>query len=682
MTSAQAKLSERNVESHLTSLAILEANSAEGASYVDNFRPFVLDAIGCLDGSFGCSDVRETVIERFGIEQLPLGAVETILKRLVQMGFIERDPAAPKFSRRYRAIPDRVAGTSLTPQRQKIQREIDALIHRFTEYAKSRHKVEFSPAEAEALILAYTNEWSLNLLRSSLRGEPLPDPPLNSTDEFYVASFVYDLWEREPEGVRYLESLVKGSMLKSALYLPDTGRILEKFSATTVFFDTPLVLAALGVKGSQQEEAARELLRQAHDLGAKLAVFEDTVNEVGGVLRYNADALRQTGRRRSDQTARPTTDIMESGLTYADLDLLAASIEKKLRELQIHIEERPDWDLVDNELEHDLRDALSKAIPYRSERPLDHDVSCLISVHRLRGRRAPSRLERSKAIFISSNAAVVQAGRRLVGSNKVAAPAAMLDHEFATLLWLKQPTKAPDLPLKQLIADCHAALNPSDALWTQYLDMVDHLVEQGRITPDDYYLARFELESRRSLMTATHGKPERVSEKVVQDVLREVKARIEAPLREEHTAIVIELEAERSKAQASAEAHQAEIDALKREAEQRERESEQRGMMAGRKVARQEYAAVLGRAGGFTAGILATFLLLPFVIVTLITTIPTVAGVTLPPWAGYVGGLLVVCGLVADLFWGKTLRELIKSLVDKPVSRWIETRALRALDKE
>jgi hypothetical protein len=60
----------------------------------------------------------------------------------------------------------------------------------------------------------------------------------------------------------------------------------------------------------------------------------------------------------------------------------------------------------------------------------------------------------------------VRAARRFfaAGYDGFTWPLAVLDHDLATLAWLKRPLQAPDLPRKQIIADCYAALRPEGRL--------------------------------------------------------------------------------------------------------------------------------------------------------------------------------------------------------------------------
>jgi hypothetical protein len=85
------------------------------------------------------------------------------------------------------------------------------------------------------------------------------------------------------------------------------------------------------------------------------------------------------------------------------------------------------------------------------------------------------------------------------------APACVSADVLTNRLWLKRPTKSPDLPRRRLIADAYAATLPDEKLWTRFVEEVEKLRTAGRIKPDEYYILRSSLESREALMAHTLG---------------------------------------------------------------------------------------------------------------------------------------------------------------------------------
>jgi hypothetical protein len=106
----------------------------------------------------------------------------------------------------------------------------------------------------------------------------------------------------------------------------------------------------------------------------------------------------------------------------------------------------------------------------------------------------------------------------------------MLDHLFSTLVWLKRPLSAPGLPAKRIVADCYAALNPSNELWKRYLQEIDRLQKHGDITEQDYYLLRYSASAKNALVNLTFGDPQVFSQGTVDEILGRAKAAARADL--------------------------------------------------------------------------------------------------------------------------------------------------------
>ena len=184
------------------------------------------------------------------------------------------------------------------------------------------------------------------------------------------------------------------------------------------------------------------------------------------------------------------------------------------------------------------------------EETLRHDLNSLTGIYRLRHGEFPQAIERCDALFVTTNLSLVQASARFFqeeyGESAISVPHCIMNDIFTTLVWLKKPLEAPDLPRKRIIADCYAALNPSDALWRLYLREMDRLQQQGDISQHDYDLLRFSMEARSLLMNITLGDPDAFTEGTVREVLERAQAEVRA---EAETALYAEkkrrLEAER-----------------------------------------------------------------------------------------------------------------------------------------
>lgn len=119
---------------------------------------------------------------------------------------------------------------------------------------------------------------------------------------------------------------------------------------------------------------------------------------------------------------------------------------------------------------------------------------------------------------------------------KRSVPLCMTDYALAALAWLMNPTQAPDLPRRQIVAISYAALNPPEEVWRKYLTEIRRLQERGELTEEQVGLLLYSPDARLELMNATSGDADQMAEGTVAQVLRhaEEAARFEVERELEH----------------------------------------------------------------------------------------------------------------------------------------------------
>jgi hypothetical protein len=270
---------------------------------------------------------------------------------------------------------------------------------------------------------------------------------------------------------------------------------------------------------------------------------------------------------------------------------------------------------------------------------LQHDVDCIAAIARLRAGRESFAVEDSRAVFVTTNAELARVTRAFfqAESTPKAVALCITDYALSNLLWLKNPTKAPDLPRRRLIADAFAAMDPSETLWKTYLVEIARLETQGRVTAEDYLLLRHSVAAKAALMDLTKGDPAAFTQGRVTEILEVAKRTVRADLMEEL-------------ATANAQRARQEADLAKKDEEHAERIASVRrvGLTVGRVTAWAAFALTLTLLG------LATLYTFPW-------KLPSVTGA----WLRYALVSIQVAlfvYVVVSMGWGTTLRDLAKRL--------------------
>jgi hypothetical protein len=632
-------------DSVLVSFAILNTNwEQRGRSFVDNFVPFVAD---CLRRSsqreIAVPEVRACLLESFSLD-LPAHVIQTLLARGKKVGIVTQQ------GRLLMRVDKEVKRFDLDEVRAQVAREYEALLSAFADYCAEEFGEEISVDDADLLLMGYVERRSLPVLQEMLGREAKAEAVQPVEGDYLVASFIAHVCEAEPILFGFLERVIKGSMLATALYLPESGA-MGRISDLRVVLDTPFLLKALGYEGEAHASASRELTEQLRKMGARLVCLSGTLKEMQGVLDACAGQLRAPRRRR--EVVMPLVDYcLNNGLSASDVDVLIERLEEDMRSIGVRVIHPPP---VTTELSVDevqLDEVLQLSVGYLREKARRHDLEALTAVFRMRHGEEQRRLENARAIFVTTNGRLVGASREFFRepARGDLVPIAAVAHELGTVVWLKSPVRAPQLPAKLIVADAYAALNPPDETWKKYLDAVERLLASEAISEDDYTILRYSVEARRALMHVTHGRSDAFVVGSLDEILRQARTAAAQELSDQLRQARALLEEEReqhSKAEAEARQRGQAVAAQKELGKRRERalrrsqrrRIEARAEAIAATVARGLYAVV-----GLSA-VAAVYVALPEPFPDLIGGLPRVATLALGGLIVF-GAILSMAGLV------------------------------------
>jgi len=509
----------------MASLALLQVTwDRHQKDFLEHFVPLVAEVVRSgEDNVVSLGSVQFGLQKQFGL-QVPQHAIKLLLNRLSRKQLLTRDHGV--YIRNLGKL-DQVRFTDL---RAEIIEKHDRLVQSLLRFAERELQVSWAVAEAEKALASYLqmNSFDIAIGYNGSIMPPVEEAP--DASQFVVAKFVERLFQERTADLDALMAIIKGQMLASALFLPDPSQVGRKFKGTQIFFDTRFLLSTLGYHGDLRRTPCRELLELLVESGAQLRCFRHTLREMQGAVHSAALMMRKGRTGRAYGSAVETIAYFtDKGYPPADVELRAAALERDLAALHVEVVDSPGWEATYVIDEPGLATAIKSRIKYFNAGAVDRDVASISSVMRLRRGRRSDALETCNAVFITDNVTLVQVCRDFLnesGASPVLVPAAITDYTLTTLLWLKRPTAAPNLPMRTLAATCYAATQPDETLWRRYLDRVQQMEREGTVTPDDYYLARYTYSARSILMERTLGGTDVFTEGTVTDILNRIKVDI------------------------------------------------------------------------------------------------------------------------------------------------------------
>ena len=521
----------------LTSLAILKVNLDQGKDYLEYLRPFILQVLVDHHPDPITNEVISDLIRKqFGLE-IPKRTVEIVLKRISRKHAIERKDRVYRISGE---LPD----PQITAKESEARRHIDAVVSGLQQFSQDGVKPISSYEEAVIAICAFLAEFDVTCLRAFLQGTTIPRlEGRHKADIVLVSEYIQYIQRTAPERFDSFLILVQGHMLANALLCPDLQNASRDFQKVTFYLDTPLLVQVLGLEGESRQSALLELIALLTKLRGKVAAFSHSRQELQSVLHGAAAHLdSSSGRGFIVHEAR------ERGTTKSDLLLLAESIDDKLDEFGIVVEDTPHYDeslqIDETIFEQLLEDELS----YYNPRAKEYDINSVRSIYAIRGERSAPSLEKARAVFVTSNSAFARAAWEFgqMHEPSQAVSVVISDFSLTNLAWLKAPMGAPGIPQTQVLAFSYAALKPSNQLLGEFLKEIDKLVSQGSITERDHQLLRSSHRVYPELMHLTLGEPTALTEEIIMHTLdsltMDIKKEETDKLREEKEAHLKTLE--------------------------------------------------------------------------------------------------------------------------------------------
>ncbi|MEV4887666.1 hypothetical protein MRBLMN1_006258 [Chitinophaga ginsengisegetis] len=420
-------------------------------------------------------DIKQIILDNYGID-VPVVMVKKLL-RSIEAKMSKSQKANSNFSLFAEGdnyTIEKYAFIEVESKYKKGERQARAIQIAFAAFIKSE--------EIDDQILpSFTDFLNKNKRRLAgffkgdghINGEPLENTYYHHIKFLeYIAISQQELYE-------IAESLYLGSIVAGFL---EAGIDLEpKFNTEEVYyFDTPIVLKALGLQKEEDEKPIQELIQLITAAGGTIKILSITLEEIEGIINKSIESYN---------SSIPTTTINEACLRLkrnkAWLIKLNADLENRIqKELSISVEIIPGSfrekvaNSPDVKALKDLRFKKGTAI---------HDVVAYLYVRYKRGTQVYS-FQKAKAWFLTTN-------KDLLKFNIEKSPVTnciseiVLPDALTSLLWLKNPVKflnkVKSIGLTELMANTLAEEVPSKELISEFENNIRELKD---VSEEDYHI--------------------------------------------------------------------------------------------------------------------------------------------------------------------------------------------------
>ncbi len=342
---------------------------------------------------------------------------------------------------------------------------------------------------------------------------------------------------REKSEWEYLVDIVNGMMIYHGVYETNDYQQdkEQKFKGTCFYFDTKLVLRAMGFSTETNIQMVREFVELIkNDYEGKICVFDKTISEIKIALNSAGDAFER-GERIYDNELRLYAELNPTG---AELFKERASAVKKYLTDVLNFELEPyiNWTADENRRffidKEELKKYLEDKNPEWKKGAIQNDVSVINQVNILRRGDYSIRYggKGKLPVFVTTNSFLVYSVKEYAAEQckrdvstfwDANALPVVSDNMVLYRLWLPLARKHRNLPALTLSRYAHCAQNVDEAFFEILREkLLIYKNENGIDVIDLDDARRIKLEN--IIVEKTEGDPENITEEVLSKSLDEL----------------------------------------------------------------------------------------------------------------------------------------------------------------
>lgn len=403
--------------------------------------------------------------------------------------------------------------------KNQIQDESDRVINNLMEYLKESNKNfnKITIEETKKLLNIFLEKNGFIALENI---EGLKNVGEYKTDQanYYIAKFILEENENNTSIFNSIYKIVCGFMLANTIYIQVENDNKASLKNLNCYLDTPLILNLLELKTEEQNNSTKLLVELLEEKQAKIKCFEHTYKEVYSIIYAYKENL---GKYR-DKTLEGL-DIKH--YKYSDVERLLDNLKSRLKKKHVEVEEIPSYEdyntVIDEQgLEEFLKEKYKDKIE-KKEKVLGPDVDSISAISRLRKGKYVTKLEESKAIFVTTNYDLIKYSNLFLNKHEFGEISySISDIELTTILWLKTFKTNPDLPKLKLIENARLSLEPSYQIMERFKDVVEKMKEEELINDTDVLEnLKTNLYYKAELMEKIEGDSDNITNEVVRGII-------------------------------------------------------------------------------------------------------------------------------------------------------------------
>ena len=430
--------------------------------------------------------------------------VRQILSQAVRKGVI--------INNRGKFVVDKTNVKQYAIKMESFDFDFELLIDDFIKYANDNRYFP-SKEEVKRLIFDFVDKYDDRVLYNNIEDIPIS----NNVFLYHWCNYVIVLTDNNKRLSEFFIGLCFGNLIKNALFY--TSEATSSFSNLTIYLDTPMIFAVMGMDTPEREKSYKTLLTKAAKIGMSIRVFDHNFQEAKGIME-RASRWAISSQYEQSRANKVAQFFYESGMSAEDIDEYIHDFEQQLnskgivKEETTYRTEENDFQAEEKHLFDEIKQEYgTRSLKYNSEAEYDNsiqtDVRSLVMIQRQRAGAYSTDLNAARCVFITTNGVVAKVSKDYTLSNELTKdkiPTAITADMFGTLLWLNYPDKN-DYVEQKLLADCKALLKASPQMIARFNLELDKAYKKkdSDLTEEKFLFLRSHPIVQTFLLDATSG---------------------------------------------------------------------------------------------------------------------------------------------------------------------------------
>lgn len=531
-------------------LALIRASILPN-DFISAYIPFIANLL--YDGDYSTVKI-ETIVNDFAVRygfEIPRLPMTAILQKCTVKGMIRKAQGG------YIVVKSELSAHKFSSDTKNEVVKYDTVVFRLQKYAEDNYDKIYDDITAQELLLAFLENNSARTI--TFKFSEFTEEERKSKQNMYIVSEFISAASKTDFGLfSLIKELAFVHMMASAITYGLGVEAQEnekktsynakiKFKNLTLYLDTPFVLRLLGLDTDEMRMSCEDLMDGLKKDGISFKIFGHTYDEMLKIIE-DCETWIENPSYEVKYASLALRNFIARNYKKADVSLFINDLPNKLATWSIEID---DIDYYHKFLHYKQMDETPirehLIATYKQNDPnfdetkkaftIECDVRSISHIMKLWPRKKCRSYYDVSFLFLTTNQTLSFAARKFTSEDNKSAMhnvfPCVTDVFLGTVVWLNSPIDAiENFSKKKLLADCMAAVSPSDELIKKLSDSIENLYESGEFNEHEYYLLKARVYQNDYLQKKTLNDENAFSDKITDEILEELKGALVAPLTE------------------------------------------------------------------------------------------------------------------------------------------------------